>query len=133
MVKAELCLSIRTALDVLLARPKVREYAAALGFAAAAQTRLVVAASELARNISQFAGEGRLTLRALSRSSGFGIEVVAEDAGPGMEDVERALVEGYSTSRGPGLGLPGAKGLMDDFEIESALGQGTRVTVRLWI
>lgn len=107
--------------------------ARALGFGTIDQARIATAISELARNIVLYAGEGTVTLRLIQRSGKKGIEVICEDRGPGIEDVSLVMRDGYSTSRGLGMGLPGAKRLMDEFEIESRLGQGTRVVVRKWI
>jgi len=87
----------------------------------------------LTRNIVLYAGEGTVTLRAIERGNKRGIEVVCEDHGPGIEDVDLVMQEGYSTSRGLGMGLPGAKRLMDEFEIQSQVGKGTRVTARKWL
>lgn len=94
---------------------------------------IVTAASELARNVFLYAGAGMLRWRALNADGNSGIELVFADSGPGIADVEQALVPGYSTGRGLGMGLPGAKRLMDEMELQTALGQGTTVTVRKWL
>ena len=89
--------------------------------------------SELARNIFQYAGHGTITLEVALRKLEVGLLVIASDAGPGIENVARALEDGFSTSRGLGLGLPGVRRVMDDFEIESAPGKGTTVRATKWL
>ena len=129
----ERALLVRSDLDIVSARVEGRDMARALGFGTIDQARIATAISELARNIVLYAGEGTVTLRLIQRGGKKGIEVICEDRGPGIEDVNLVMRDGYSTSRGLGMGLPGAKRLMDEFEIESRLGQGTRVVVRKWI
>ena len=91
------------------------------------------AVSELSRNIYLYAGTGRVVVRAMSGGVRKGMEVVAEDRGTGIPDIEMAMQDGYSTSRGLGQGLPGTKRLMDEFEIKSGAGTGTTVTIRKWL
>jgi serine/threonine-protein kinase RsbT len=117
---------------IVTVRKTVRDVAGQLGFGLTDVTRLVTAASELARNVFHYADAGVMHWRTLDAGGMAGIELVFVDQGPGIPDVEQALQEGYSTAKGMGLGLPGAKRLMDDFEIQSAVGQGTTVTVRKW-
>ncbi|MFB0545845.1 MAG: anti-sigma regulatory factor [Anaerolineae bacterium] len=126
-------LPIRNDLDIVTARVEAREVAKELGFGTIDQARIATATSELARNIAQYAPGGIMTIKPLNVEGRQGIEVICEDNGPGIEDVELAMQDGYSTSEGLGKGLPGAKRLMHDFEIESVLGQGTRVTTRRWL
>jgi len=126
-------LLIRSDLDIVSARVEGRDMAKAVGFGTIDQARIATAISELARNIVLYAGEGTVTLRLAERGSKKGIEILCEDQGPGIEDVSLVLQDGYSTSRGLGMGLPGAKRLMDEFEIDSRLGTGTRVIVRKWL
>ncbi len=128
----EQTLPIRTETDIVLARRAVREAAQALGFGITDTTRIVTAASELARNIFKYAGEGKLFLRGLQRADASGIELVFEDHGPGIPSIAQALEPGYSTSGGFGMGLTGAKRLMDEMDIRSTVGQGTTVTVKKW-
>jgi len=130
---SERTLLIRSDLDIVSARVEGRDLAKALGFGTIDQARIATAISELTRNIVLYAGEGTVTLRAIERGNKRGIEVVCEDHGPGIEDVDLVMRDGYSTSRGLGMGLPGAKRLMDEFEIQSQVGKGTRVTARKWL
>ena len=123
---------IRSEGDIVTTRRTVREVAQRLGFGITDVTRIVTATSELARNIVLYAGAGVIRWRELGISSRVGVEVTLEDNGPGITDIEQAMQEGYTTSGGLGLGLPGTKRLMDEFEIASEVGRGTRVTVRKW-
>jgi serine/threonine-protein kinase RsbT len=123
---------IRTDADVVTARQQARAMGAELGFSSTDLTLLATAISEIARNITAYAGEGEVALRVLHEGARSGIEVVASDEGPGIADVELALTDGYTTGRGLGLGLPGARRLVDDFHIESAPGRGTTVTLVKW-
>ena len=125
-------LHIGTESDVVAARRAVRDAAAQLGFASTEVTRLVTAASELARNVFKYAGKGVMRWKSVERTGGLGIEVRFEDRGPGIEDVSRAMEEGYSTGGGLGMGLPGAKRLVDELDIQSAVGAGTTVTLKKW-
>lgn len=119
--------------DIILARQIAREMAKELGFGLADQTRITTAVSELSRNIYQYAGTGRVVVKALSESAKKGIEIIAEDKGPGIPDIELAMQDGYSTRKGLGQGLPGTKRLMDEFEIKSEVGKGAAVTIRKWL
>ncbi|MDI6777292.1 MAG: anti-sigma regulatory factor [Syntrophales bacterium] len=125
--------SIKSSEDIILARQAAREMAKRLGFGLADQTRITTAVSELSRNIYLFAGTGRLVIKALSQSNRKGMEIVAEDRGPGIPDIELAMQDGYSTNKSLGQGLPGTKRLMDEFEIKSEVGKGTAVTIRRWL
>ncbi len=117
---------------IIVARQKVRELAVNMGFSAVDQTRIATAVSELARNIYQFAGKGMVTIFSL-HGERKGIQIVCEDHGPGIADIDLAMTDGYSTVKSLGLGLPGARRLMDEFQIESEPGKGTRVTVTEWL
>jgi len=128
----DVSLPVETDLDIVGARQKGRELAAEMGFSPGDATLVATAISELARNIILYAKRGHITLQALANSGSRGIAIVARDEGPGIPDVRRALEDGYSTSRSLGLGLPGVRRLMDEFEIESEVNRGTRVTVRKW-
>lgn len=123
---------IRSDLDIVIARTMARDTAKALGFGAIDQARIATAVSELARNIFLYAGTGNVTVREIERSGRKGIEIVCEDEGPGIPDVELVMQDGYSTSRGMGMGLPGAKRLMDEFDLRSQEGVGTTITCRKW-
>jgi len=124
---------ISTESDIVTARKFVREAAAALGFGLVDVTRIVTAASELTRNIYQYAGSGVMRWRPLHEAGRMGLEIVFEDRGPGIADLERAMEPGFSTGKGLGLGLPGSKRLMDEMTIESKAGEGTTVRVRKWL
>lgn len=123
---------IRSDLDIVIARTLARDTAKALGFGAIDQARIATAVSELARNIFLYAGTGSVTVRDIERSGRKGIEIVCEDQGPGITNIDLVMQDGYSTSRGMGMGLPGAKRLMDEFEIRSSEGHGTTITCRKW-
>ncbi|HEX4600986.1 MAG TPA: anti-sigma regulatory factor [Gemmatimonadales bacterium] len=118
--------------DVVDARQRGRELAAEAGFSSGDQTVIAAAISEIARNILMYAKRGEVAVRIVANGDRQGVEVVARDQGPGIADVARALQDGYSTSGGLGLGMPGARRLMDDFDVTSAVGQGTTVTMRKW-
>jgi len=120
--------------DIAVARNEVRAIAAALGFRMLDQTRLATVASELARNIVKYAGRGRLIAQPTEDPNGRqALRLIFEDQGPGIPDIEAAMRDGFSTGRGLGKGLPGSKRLVDEFQIESEIGHGTRVTVLRWI
>jgi serine/threonine-protein kinase RsbT len=119
--------------DIVVARKTVRDVATQLCFGLTDVTRIVTAASELARNVFLFAGSGVMRWTALDQNSTVGIELTFEDNGPGIADIEQAMQPGYSTSRGLGLGLAGVKRLMDEMEIDSQVGKGTTVTARKWL
>jgi serine/threonine-protein kinase RsbT len=123
---------IRSDLDIVIARTLARDMARALGFGAIDQARIATAVSELARNIFLYAGSGSVTVREIEKNGRRGLEVVCEDQGPGIPDIDLVMQDGYSTSRGMGMGLPGAKRLMDDFLIDSRDGEGTIITCRKW-
>jgi len=132
-VEERLRLAIASDVDIVHAREKGRELAAQKGFSLGDQTVIATAISEIARNILMYAKRGEMHLTAVADHGGReGLRVVAEDKGPGIRDVARALQDGYSTSGGLGLGLPGAKRLMDDFDVRSEPGQGTTVTMVKW-
>lgn len=126
-------MDIATHADIVTARRLGRDLAAAHGFRAVDCAQIATAISELARNIYLYAGRGRLGLRLLEDNGrGRGIEILAEDEGPGIRDLELAMRDGYSTSHGLGLGLPGTRRLMDEFELNSMVGAGTVVRTCKW-
>ena len=129
---SELRLAIASDADVIAARQQGRDLAAQHGFSAGDQTVIAVAISEIARNIVRYAKAGEVLLRAVNSANRTGIVVIARDQGPGIRDVELALQDGYSTSGGLGLGLPGARRLVDEFDIQSEIGKGTTVTMKKW-
>jgi len=124
--------SIETEGDIVLARRAVREAATRAGFGVTDVTRIVTAASELARNTFQYAGKGIMHWRLVENSERHGLELRFVDKGPGIPDVNLAFQQGYSTGEGLGMGLPGTKRLMDEMEIQSDPGQGTTITVKKW-
>jgi serine/threonine-protein kinase RsbT len=119
--------------DVIRARHSAREMAQELGFVVVDQIGIATAASELSRNAYQYSGTGKVIIKPVTRNHARGIEIVVEDQGPGIPDIGQALEDGFSTSSGRGYGLPGSRQLMDEFEIESQTGAGTRVTIRKWL
>jgi serine/threonine-protein kinase RsbT len=119
--------------DIVLARKVVRDAATVLGFGITDVTRIVTAASELTRNIYQYAGSGVMRWRSLSGDARVGLELVFEDNGPGIPDVAKAMEAGFTTGKGLGLGLPGAQRLMDEMALQSQVGKGTTVEVRKWL
>ena len=132
MSDGEIRVAIRSDQDIVGARQKGRTIAAELGFSSADATLIATAISELARNIVSYARRGEIKLRTIQNSVRQGIMVIASDQGPGILDVAQALRDGFSTSGSLGLGLPGVRRLMDEFEIASKPGQGTTVTVKKW-
>ena len=128
----EIRVAIRTDADVVTARQEARTMGAGLGFSSTDLTLLATAISEVARNITTYAGEGEVTLRALDEDGRNGIEVLATDQGPGIADVELAMQDGYTTGNGLGLGLPGTRRLVDDFELRTTPGAGTTVRLVKW-
>jgi serine/threonine-protein kinase RsbT len=125
--------AIRADADIVTARQQGRALAQQIGFAGSDLTVIATAISELGRNILQYAGSGEIVLRPIHASARRGLLVVARDEGPGIPDVALAVQDAYSTSGGLGLGLPGTRRLMDEFEIDSAIGRGTTVTVKKWL
>jgi serine/threonine-protein kinase RsbT len=125
-------LALQASEDVVRARQIVRDWANRLGFGLVDQTKLVTAASELARNTVQHGGGGRLRVEAVANGVRRGLQLTFEDDGPGIPDIELALKDGYTTSSGLGLGLSGARRLSNDFEITSRPGEGTRVRIARW-
>ena len=130
---AENSIAVRSEADIVFARQKGRELAAALGFSSTDLTLIATAISELARNIVLYARRGRIVVKGIERNGRRGIMVVARDDGPGIPDVAQALQSGFSTSGGLGLGLPGVRRLTDELDIVSAVGRGTIVTVKKWL
>lgn len=128
----EVRVSIGGDTDIVSVRQKGREMAATLEFSPSELTLIATSISELARNIVLYAKKGEIVLRLIERGELRGIVIHASDSGPGIPDIRRVLQGGYSTSRSLGLGLSGVKRLMDEFEIESKVGSGTKVTVRKW-
>ena len=124
--------TIQTAEDVVAIRQAVRHRAVELGFNLVDQTKIVTAASELARNTVQYGGGGTVTIESLEEFGRRGLRLTFADNGPGIADVELAMKDGYTTGGGLGLGLSGARRLSNDFHIYSKPGEGTRVTIARW-
>src|SRR5579862_4295906 len=125
--------AINSAADIVTARQKGRALAQELGFDGSELTLIATAISEVARNIVTHAKSGEIVVSPVNHSNKRGMLVVARDEGPGIKDIGKAMQYGYSTNKGLGVGLPGAKWLMDEFEIESKVGKGTTVTMKKWL
>ncbi len=123
---------LKNSSDVVLARQKVRQWSTELRFSLVDQTKLVTAASELARNALDHGQGGEMTIEVVNGLSKAGIKLIFEDHGPGIADIEAALKDGFTTGSGMGLGLGGSKRLVNEFSIESEVGKGTRITVLRW-
>ena len=118
--------------DIVTVRKAARDISTEMGFGITDVTRIVTAASELARNIFRYAGNGAMRWRCLSYGGSTGIELVFADHGPGIANLQQAMEPGFTTSKGLGMGLPGSKRLMDELEIDSQVGIGTTVVIRKW-
>ena len=123
---------VKSSQDVVAVRQVAREWAVSLGFSLVDQTKIVTAASELARNTVIYGGGGNVRLEALNDGNRRGLRLTFEDEGPGIQDIEQALRDGFTTGTGLGLGLGGAKRLSSEFDIQSRVGQGTRVVMTRW-
>jgi serine/threonine-protein kinase RsbT len=126
------CVTIRGEPDIATAILQAKRMTQAAEFDTVDQSRIATAVSELARNILKYAGHGEVQLRPITDHTRRGMEVVATDNGPGIADTDQALADHYSSSGTLGLGLPGVQRMMDEFDLESAPGAGTRVTIRKW-
>lgn len=118
--------------DVVPYRNRVKEYAAKIGMSLVNQTKLITAASELVRNMLKYAGGGKAIIEVLSKGRENGIRLTFEDEGPGIKSIEMAMKDGFSTGKSLGLGLPGTKRLVNEFDIKSVVGEGTTVTIIKW-
>jgi len=127
------CVKIINEWDIVAARQLGRNVAKELGFGTVDQARITTAISELARNIYLYAGQGSVSIEKLNINGKSGLKIIAEDQGPGIEDIRRVMEDGYTTSGGLGAGLPGAKRLMDDFDISSSVGEGTNIQAVKWL
>ena len=132
MPVGELRVAIKSDQDIVLARQKGRAMAIELGFSSGEATLIATTISELARNIISYAGEGQILLKAVQGTKRTGLSVTAADEGPGILDIQQAMRDGFSTSGSLGIGLPGVRRLMDEFEINSQPNRGTTVTVKKW-
>lgn len=119
--------------DIVMARQQGRALAERIGFTGSNLAVVATAISEVARNIVEYAKRGEIILKTVNQSGRQGLVVIARDQGPGIPDIALAMQDGYSTAKGLGLGLPGARRLMDEFEIVSKVGRGTTVTMKKWV
>jgi len=126
------CIAIRADVDIISARQRGRDLGAELGFAKTELALIATAISELARNILTYAGQGEIEIAVQEADDRRGLLIVARDRGPGIADIALALQDGYSTSRSLGIGLPGVRRLMDEFEVTSEPGSGTVVRAVKW-
>jgi serine/threonine-protein kinase RsbT len=131
-MSGEKSIPINDEYDIVSARSVGKQIAGEIGLGIVDQSRVATAVSELARNVVLYAGTGVVTFRQLNDGRGSGLEIVVSDSGPGIADIELAMQDGYTSGNGLGVGLPGTKRLMDEFEIESEVGKGTTVTIRKW-
>jgi serine/threonine-protein kinase RsbT len=131
-VPSQISVPIEREQDIVTARQAGRELAAALGFSTTDQTLLATAISEVARNIVSYAGRGTVVVGRVDRDGRSGVIVIARDDGPGIADITLAMRDGYSTGKSLGVGLPGTRRLVDEFELVSAPGAGTTVTLKKW-
>lgn len=125
--------SIASDKDLVTIREFGRKLASSIGFESNDQTLIATALSEICRNVLEYANTGEVTIKPGYKKNTDGITMIVTDTGPGIEDVKRALQEGYSTGRGMGVGLPGTMRIMDEFSIKSRRGQGTTVTMSKWL
>ena len=133
LLPQDILVSIGSDVDIVLARQQGRTMAGSIGFGATDATLIATAISELARNIIMYAQKGEVMMHSVETAHSRGILIVARDNGPGIRSIQDVLRDGYSTSGGLGLGLPGVRRLMDEFAIESELKRGTTVTVKKWL
>ena len=133
MTSGEIHIAIAREIDVARAIVQAGKMSRDGTFAQVDQSKIATVVSELGRNILKYAGQGQIILRPIDQGTARGIEIVAEDHGPGIDDIENALADHYSSGGTLGLGLPGVKRLMDTFNLQSVPGTGTRVTVRKWL
>jgi serine/threonine-protein kinase RsbT len=124
--------AINTEMDIVIVRQLVKEHAINLKFNLTNQTKIITAASEIARNTYKYGGGGQFTISLIEEDGQQGLHLIFEDKGPGIESIEQALQDGFTTGRGMGLGLSGSKRLVDRFELKSEKGNGTSVTLIKW-
>lgn len=132
-VADERCVTINADVDIVSAREQGRALATQLGFTGSDLTVIATAISEVARNIIEYGRRGEITLNLIHQKSKHGIVIVARDEGPGIPNIAQAMRDGFTTGGGLGLGLPGTRRLMDEFDIESVMGVGTTVTMKKWM
>lgn len=132
MIARQGTLPVRVEQDVVLARQAVRQAAVACGLRLVDQTKLVTAASELARNAVIYGGGGQMQWQTVERGLRRGVRLLFADQGPGIADIALAMTDGWTSGKGMGLGLSGSRRLVDEFELDSAAGKGTRITITKW-
>ena len=132
LMASERRVKIDSPADIVIAREHARAAAAEAGFSGCDSTLITTAISEMTRNILEYANHGEVTISILRNGTRNGVKIVAIDFGPGIEDISRVMQDGYSTRKGLGMGLPGTKRLMDEFEIRSKVGKGTTITMMKW-
>jgi len=125
-------MSIVREIDVIPFRNRLKEYAIKVGMSLVNQTKIITAASEIARNMLKYANGGKVTIEVVSKGKENGIRLIFKDEGPGIADIKMAMKDGFSTGKSLGLGLPGTKRLVSEFDIISEVGKGTTVTVIKW-
>jgi serine/threonine-protein kinase RsbT len=130
--REETSVPVRVDADIVVARQRAHEVAVGVGFSSTEATVIATAVSEIARNIVRFARRGEVTFTIVSDGDEAGVMVVARDVGPGIPDIDLAMRVGYTTYGGQGLGLPGSRRLMDEFQVSSEIGRGTTVTMTKW-
>src|SRR5213593_3587865 len=131
-MEREVRVRIQSSADIVLARQQGRALASQLGFSSSNLTIIATAISEVARNIVEYAKEGEVVLSLINDTNKQGVQIVASDSGPGIADISTVMRDGFTTGNGLGIGLPGARRLMDEFEISSEVGKGTTVTMKKW-
>ncbi|MGP4081923.1 anti-sigma regulatory factor [Pseudalkalibacillus sp. R45] len=127
------CVDVRNEWDIVSARQLGRDLAKDLGFSSVDQARITTAISELARNIYLYAGNGKICIEPIEEGNRRGLRIVANDTGPGIQDIRKVMEDGYTTSGGLGAGLPGVKRLMDEFAIQSTVDVGTEIYITKWL
>jgi serine/threonine-protein kinase RsbT len=129
---SEVRVPVRSVADIVTARQQVRQLAGQAGFSNSNLTLIATAISEVARNIVEYASSGELIVSVIKNGTRNGVKIIAKDQGPGIADITAVMRDGYSTGKGLGIGLPGTRRLMDEFEITSTPGKGTTVTMKKW-
>ncbi|GAB3045272.1 anti-sigma regulatory factor [Virgibacillus ainsalahensis] len=132
-MKPQSCVNINKEWDIVGARQLGRDIAKQIGFGMVDQARIATAISELARNIYLYADEGQVCFEVIDNLEQKGLCMISIDSGPGISDISQVMEDGYSTSGGLGAGMPGVKRLMDDFDIQSEVGEGTRIKATKWV
>lgn len=132
IVLQEEVISVSTEQDTIMVRKRIQEMAVKVGLGLVDQTKLITAASELFRNMLRYANGGKVTVQVVSDMVRNGVQIIFADTGPGIEDIDLAMKEGYSTGKSFGLGLAGSKKLVDIFKLKSVMGKGTTITITKW-